>query len=161
MPTLIGAPVAAADDDPVVEPVEDALVDPLVVPPVEPAVVLLLVDLLLDEQAPANRAIATAHNPYESFLFGINFLPPRSDYLAASVRWLESSTRWRAMGSRQSGRISPVWRPAVPDHLSPEWRRRKKEANDIHLNAGHAGPNAHATTGRISNDTVSGSAVRS
>jgi hypothetical protein len=75
MPTLIGAPVAAADDDPLVEPVDDALVEPLVVPPVDPAVVLL-VDLLLDEHAPASSAIATAHAPYESFLIRINFFPP-------------------------------------------------------------------------------------
>jgi hypothetical protein len=78
MPTLIGAPVAAADDDPLVEPVVDPLLDPLVVPPVDPAVVLLVEDLLLDEQAPTSRATVTAAAPYESFLFVSNFRPPCS-----------------------------------------------------------------------------------
>jgi hypothetical protein len=58
-PTLIGAPVAGADDDPPV--------DALAVPPVDPAVVLLVADLLLDEQAATSSPTASAHAPYESF----------------------------------------------------------------------------------------------
>jgi hypothetical protein len=79
----MGAPVAAADDDPLVE----ALVDPLVVPPVDPAVVLLVEDLLLDEQAPTSRATVTAAAPYESFLFVSNFRP-----LLQPPIWLHQSS---------------------------------------------------------------------
>jgi hypothetical protein len=66
MATLIGTPLACADEP---------LVVPEVAPVDDPVVVLLVADLLLDEHAAAARMIAKAHAPYESFLLVINLSP--------------------------------------------------------------------------------------
>jgi hypothetical protein len=69
IPILIGAPVACADDEALVEPVVVALLPAALV-------VLLVVWLLLDEHAATSRTVAKAHAPYESFFRLINYFPP-------------------------------------------------------------------------------------
>jgi hypothetical protein len=71
---LIGAPVAAAADEALVDPVVAPVDDPAVVA-LAAAVVLVVAGLLLDEHAAATRPIVRTHAPYERCLFVSNFLP--------------------------------------------------------------------------------------
>lgn len=76
IPILIGAPVACADDEALVEPVVVALLPAAVV-------VLLVVWLLLDEHAATSRTVAKADAPYESFFRLINYFPLFANCVAA------------------------------------------------------------------------------